>query len=59
MKDITFHDVWREARLAGLNLVLNNSFYAICDSNFKTLIRCTSLSSALWYIKNKHVIKKV
>jgi hypothetical protein len=39
--------------MAGYNLVITtDSFYAVCDSNFKTLVKCNSLKGVVWYINN-------
>lgn len=53
MKDPKYHDVWELARMNGYNLVITtDSFYAVCDSNFKTLVKCNTLKGAMWYINN-------
>jgi hypothetical protein len=48
-----YHDVWKLARMAGYNLVIStDSFYAVCDGDFKTLVKCNSLKGVVWYINN-------
>jgi hypothetical protein len=50
---VNYHDVWKLARMAGYNLVVSNDgYYAVCDTNFKTLVKCNSLKGAVWYINN-------
>lgn len=53
MRGPTYHEVWKQARLAGLNLVMSaDGYYAVCDSGFKTLVKCNSLGGARWFILN-------
>jgi hypothetical protein len=46
------------ARLAGYNLVVSSDgFYAVCDTNFKSLVKCNTLKGASWYINNMQTLK--
>jgi hypothetical protein len=48
-----FHNVWLLARENGYHLIISSDgFYSVCDYNFKSLVKCTSLDGAKWYINN-------
>jgi len=59
-KDLNYHDVWKMAKLAGYNLVISSDgFYAVCDANFKTIVKCNTLKNASWYINNIETLKLI
>lgn len=53
----TYHEVWKQARLAGFNLVMStDGYYAVCDGSFKTLVKCNTLGGCRWFILNSTVL---